>query len=585
MSSKIRIILAVVFALIVAALGYIMLDLNAQEKLWGHLPMAIFISAWALIITLFSKALLGSEKRKKYFSYSIASSLFLYLGFPTMPLIFTLFVAFVPLFIIEDEISKSEAKPFWKIWRYAYSTFVIWNILATFWVGNTAFAAGIFAILVNAILMTIPFMLYHFTKKILAPNLSALAFIVYWISFEKLHQTWELSWTWLTLGNAFAGHTWMIQWYEFTGAFGGSLWVLLVNMMIFFAYRKKKKLKEYWPIVLVCVFPLFVSLIIKSTYSEKGEEREVCIIQPNFEPHYQKFTIPKRKQLEKFLSLAEKGLSPESDYLLYPETIFRARINDFENVTEIRSLQNLADNFPKLKVVTGIAAHKVFDENEEKPEDTIREFKSGEETIYYESYNGAIQIDQNDSISFYKKSILVPGPEIFPYKNFFFFMKPLVDQLGGTVQGNGTQKSRSVFWDENEEYAIAPVICYESIYGDYCTEYIRKGANAIFIMTNDGWWDNTAGHKQHLLFARLRAIETRRSIARSANTGISSVINQRGDVVSKTKYGEEAAHYGIIKMNDQITFYTLWGDMIARIAFFAAIVFLLNSLVKALMKK
>jgi apolipoprotein N-acyltransferase len=88
----------------------------------------------------------------------------------------------------------------------------------------------------------------------------------------------------------------------------------------------------------------------------------------------------------------------------------------------------------------------------------------------------------------------------------------------------------------------------------------------IFIITNDGWWKNTPGYHQHLSFARLRAIETRRSIARSANTGISCFINQRGDVLQPTGWWVEAAIKGSINANDEITFYVKFGDYIARIS-------------------
>ena len=132
---------------------------------------------------------------------------------------------------------------------------------------------------------------------------------------------------------------------------------------------------------------------------------------------------------------------------------------------------------------------------------------------------------------------------------------------------------------------IAPVICYESIFGEYHNGYIKKGAQAIFIMTNDGWWDNTAGHRQHLYFASLRAIETRRGIARSANTGISAFVNQRGDILQPTKYGEAVAIKGSLHLNDAITFYVRWGDIIARVALFLTAIFLLNTIVKGKLKK
>ena len=131
---------------------------------------------------------------------------------------------------------------------------------------------------------------------------------------------------------------------------------------------------------------------------------------------------------------------------------------------------------------------------------------------------------------------------------------------------------------------MAPVICYESIFGEYVTGYVQKGAELIFIITNDGWWKNTPGYKQHMSFARLRAIETRRSIARSANTGISCFINQRGDVSQPTGWWVDAAIKGTINANDEITFYVKYGDYIARISLFVSALLLLNLVVRKFIK-
>ena len=204
--------------------------------------------------------------------------------------------------------------------------------------------------------------------------------------------------------------------------------------------------------------------------------------------------------------------------------------------------------------------------------------------MFYEILNAALQIEiGNDDVQLYRKSKLVPGPEILPYRRIFFFLKPLIDKLEGTTAGVGTQPERSVM--SSDAGKVAPAICYESVFGEYVTGYIRKGAQAIFIMTNDGWWDNTAGHRQHLHFASLRAIETRRAIARSANTGISAFINQRGDILQHTRYNEPVAIKGAIRFNDAVTFYVLWGDTIARISLFASIILLLNTFVRSRMKE
>jgi apolipoprotein N-acyltransferase len=146
-------------------------------------------------------------------------------------------------------------------------------------------------------------------------------------------------------------------------------------------------------------------------------------------------------------------------------------------------------------------------------------------------------------------------------------------------------RERTVFTRPADSLKIAPVICYESVFGSYVTQYIRKGANLIFVITNDGWWGNTPGHRQHFTFSQLRAIETRRSIARSANTGISAFIDQRGDVFQKTKYWEPAVIRQVINANNKITFYVKYGDYIARLSAFVAVFLLLIAISFRLRKK
>ena len=102
-----------------------------------------------------------------------------------------------------------------------------------------------------------------------------------------------------------------------------------------------------------------------------------------------------------------------------------------------------------------------------------------------------------------------------------------------------TQKERTVFKHKTENLKVGPIICYESIYGSFVTEYIRKGADFLAIITNDAWWGNTAGHRQLLSYSRLRAIENRRSIVRSANTGISAIINRKGELINYLPYNHE----------------------------------------------
>jgi apolipoprotein N-acyltransferase len=126
------------------------------------------------------------------------------------------------------------------------------------------------------------------------------------------------------------------------------------------------------------------------------------------------------------------------------------------------------------------------------------------------------------------------------------------------------QDERTVFFSPDHKVGIAPVICYESIYGEYVSEYVRNGANFIFILTNDGWWGQTPGYRQHLLYGRLRAIETRKAIARAANTGTSCFVNIRGDIQQPTEWWQPAMIKQTIASQNGETFYTRHGDYIAR---------------------
>lgn len=151
------------------------------------------------------------------------------------------------------------------------------------------------------------------------------------------------------------------------------------------------------------------------------------------------------------------------------------------------------------------------------------------------------------------------GVEVVP--NWLTSILTSID-LGGYVGSLGRQSIRDV-------HAGAGVaICYESIYGNYFADWVRGGAQFMCVITNDGWWGDTPGYRQHLAQSRLRAIETRRTIARSANTGISAIINGRGDIVSDLKWDERGIISGQIALNSTITPYVAWGDYVVRLAFF-----------------
>ncbi|MBQ4286017.1 MAG: apolipoprotein N-acyltransferase, partial [Bacteroidales bacterium] len=119
---------------------------------------------------------------------------------------------------------------------------------------------------------------------------------------------------------------------------------------------------------------------------------------------------------------------------------------------------------------------------------------------------------------------------------------------------------------------VGCAICYESVYGEYCTGYVRSGARLLTVITNDAWWGDTPGYSQHLSYSSLRAIETRRDIARCANTGISAIIDQRGRILERSPWWEMSVIRGTVNLSDRQTFFVRYGDIPGRIS---VLVFLL----------
>ncbi len=582
MATRTRYLLALGLFLAAAGTGLVMYQRTQAEHLWGYLPLALYLLLWgAIAAARLTRADPATDRR---FLLSSASGVLLGVGFPGyLPFPFLLLVAWVPLLLLQQD-NRSTKTVFW----HGFNTFLLYNILATFWVTNTAFAAGLFAVLANTGLMCIPWLAFHWTSRV-SPRVSYLALVAFWLSFEHLHYHWSLNWPWLTLGNGFAQFPSLVQWYEVTGVLGGSAWILVVNYLVLQWYRSPTPRRMPVILLLTALLPPAGSLIRYLTYTPPpGETLTVSAIQPNLEPHYEKFSHDRSQQLELFTTLSLEALATTEgtlDYLLFPETSFGGV--DEARPTSAPAFRALLDVLPHDRLhylVTGYQGYYRFGPGEEVTTAVRYVPNSDGSEAALEALNGAAQLDlRTGDFQTYRKGVFVPGAESFPFRNTLFFLEPLVNSLGGSVAGMGTQALRTPFRGDRAE--IAPVICYESVFGEYFTGYIREGAQAAFVLTNDGWWDNTAGHLQHLYLSSLRAIETRRAVVRSANMGACAFIDQRGHIVSRTRYGQRGHLSGTIRLNDSITPYVRFGDIPARIALLLAAMALLSNLAHTLRRR
>ncbi len=522
----------------------------------------------------------------KYIFLSLISALLLSISWPTYGIPFFIFFAFVPLLLMEQEISKFSKinKKGWVVFGLTYLAFFIWNVVTTGWLyhaknpdGNNSLLAVAIPVIVNSLLMSLVFQLYYWYKKVRGTYFGLVFFVAIWLSFERFHLNWEFTWPWLNLGNAFSEYPQLIQWYDTIGATGGSFWILLINVFAFYTLRiwqagriRKDLVKNISILVAIIVLPLLISIYKYNSYQEKPiGEVTTLLLQPKLDPYTEKYSKDSLQILGELLSLAEENSKTKVDFFIAPETAFPGNgslsENGFNKSTSIAIAKEFLGKHPQSIFLTGASTHKfLFDEAE--TEDYSTEIQEG---VWVNSYNSALQIIPNQEVEVYHKAKLVPGVEIFPYIRY---LKPILGDamldFGGANSSLGIDKERKVFSNTFNKAKMAPIICYESIYGEYVTDYVKNGANLLAIMTNDSWWDNTEGHKQLLSYARLRAIETRREIVRAANSGISAHINARGDILQDTFYDDRTALLVKANLLEEKSIYTKIGDLISRIAIF-----------------
>lgn len=518
-------------------------------------------------------------KIKSNYALALSSAFLLWLAWPPIPYTTPLLlVALIPLFIA---ISRIMAEPGPKkgkqVFLTAGLTFLVWNTASIYWVYNaiSAYNNPVVALLVSlipyglgALLMTFAFWLFYRLKLVTAsPKLAYFGLVSFWVSMEYLHASWDLAFPWMTLGNGLAGMHQLAQWYETTGVYGGSVWIMLSNILAFEAWKSYQQNTGYLKIraglgwLLLVLIPAGISLAKYYNYQEKPMPVNVVVVQPNIDPYEKIGGMSTANQLDILTKLSDSVAQVNTEYFIWPETALPSYVDEekIRDSREFHSLQQFLNRYKNGTLITGMETMRFY--NEQKTISASLDPNSGR---YYDHFNTAVQLENSPNVQFYHKSKLVPGVEKMPFPKLLSFLSPVFAGLGGTVSGWGWQDDPGVFYSQSG-VGVSPVICYESLWGSWIGQSVKDGAQLIAIITNDGWWGNTSGKDQHFLYAKLRAIETRRWVVRSANTGISGFIDQRGDVVKHSGWWKRDALKMDVNLNDQLTFYTKSGDIIAQL--------------------
>ena len=509
-------------------------------------------------------------------------------------------IAFVPLLCAERIATISGKKRFF--WWY-FAAFLAFNLATTWWVCKATVGGGLFASFYSALFMSAIFAVFRVARKRFSGIVPYIFLAAAWIAWERFNLTQaQLSWPWLILGNAFGRSVSLVQWYEITGALGGSLWVWLSNIAVFsllvslsdgrwWRWNTKARVAAIVSTVLVTLGPAIASEIRFATYEERSDAGtlDVVLAQSNFDPWHKLHYTPQSEQNAQVIGLFEKHLHSRENsdsllLMLIPES-FSSDIwlNDPEAAPTWRSFSALVASQANANLIFGASTHEAF-RRASAPSPLARQMKDG---TWYQSYNTAFITDGVTYSDHRNKCKLVVGAESTPYPKIF---APIDDKLGGLMGRCVPDRQARCFeirgrGEDDRRLRTGVAICYESIYPELCKQYVDDGAQMLSVITNDGWWGDTPGYRQHFSYSRLRAIELRRDVARCANTGISGFINQRGDVVSQSGWWVPDVLESKVNLSSEKTFFATYGDIVGRVCTFVCLMLLALLIVKTITKK
>lgn len=493
------------------------------------------------------------------------------------------FVAFLPLLFASDY-TKSYRRPLLVFALQLLIALVVFYAMGLYWVfliGNMSFVIGVLVVL--PFVFIIPFYIL-FKKK--NNKLASLYFIAAWLTVELIQANFQLGSPFYNLGFNLGANVKLIQWYEFTGSSGGTLWILTVNFLFYTLTKplrtnKKQSLQKSLVLLAVLFIPIIISGYKYSIYTEKGLSKEVLIIHPNIDNTDVKFRINIYELMDIYLDLMLPELTEETEYVVLPETAITNAgwVKDFNRNLVFNHFYENTDSFPNLKLITGAVVYEEIP-NVEKIESYQKipgiRYSENYKTWYY-TYNVALQLEKKQAVQMRVKEGLIPYQEYAPYPTII----PRINPIGVNFQFSKRDINRNVFEATNNLKTTA-FICYEVAYSKMFFDSAKEGAQAYFMLSNEGWYENSHITQQTLQHSIIRAIENRRSIVHASNSGISAFINQRGDVVDKTESKTADVLKQEIKMNRKVTWAARMGSSIEVLALLITVSILLYKIISVL---
>jgi apolipoprotein N-acyltransferase len=430
----------------------------------------------------------------------------------------------------------------------------ILSAFSLFWLVFLQIEANIKVLMMFGLILLFLYIGLYFGVSLLIANRIGIWFLPLAISgLEFLRGLGELGFPWLTLGYTQARYPIVIQQASLYGVYGLSFWLVLFNVSLY-KFIKIKQIKYLIITVLIFVLPLLYGALRMK--KPAGEYVTIGIVQPNIDPNL-KFTRAMRDESfnrlirlsEECARISRQETGDSTSLIVWPETA----IPLFLTMSDKHQLliTELANRI-KTPIFTGTPLY---------------------DRTTHGVYNGAVLIEPEHGITQeYRKMHLVPFGEHIPFDRYIPLFQKIDFGEGDYLPGNDF----TVF--KTDGLAFSCLICFESIFTDLSREFVNRGAHLLVNITNDGWFGKISGPQQHNDMAILRTVENGVPLVRSANTGISMVVDQYGRVLEETPLFEEDFIVRSIAVKPIHTVYRSIGDVVSILSLIICTVFLIIKL-------
>ncbi len=516
------------------------------------------------------------------------------------------------------------SKNYKSLFKRSFLTFFVFDIIALSWISLAGIRenadkflilGGFFTIILHCLTLEIPALVFYFPlkqiRKFNLQNIFLFFFPVIFTAYEFLMSVTEVSFPWLITGNAFSTNLEKIQFADITGVYGVSFWALCLSTLFYYIFSTlKKRITDFQKLsggksglftpsiiaavifTIVLILPNCYTILLKKkilySANEHTDTLKIGVIQPNINP-WDKWGMKHNELIKKYSELILSLHRQDSNIqmIVLPETAVTFYILHPVYKREFSELKNVSDSL-NLPVLLGFPDFYIYKDSithNKKPR--IDSKLSSDGSYYYDIFNSAVLLDSNsnpDNLQRYNKIKLVIGSERMPYQEKLTFLKDII-RWGVGLSSYQTGQDTTIFNVYNK-FRFNVAICYESIYPEFFSRFIDKGAMFSVIITNDGWWGKLPGTYQHNQFAVFRAIENRRWMVRCANTGISGTIDPYGNYYHKTPINQEVCFTANIGLREEKTFYTIYGDWLPKLCcYLSGIILMVGIVLKFFRKK